>query len=108
VLRVRHYSLRTEDCYVQWARRFIRFHGLRHPRTMGTAEVERFLGHLAVEGCTSPRSQNQALNSLLFLYAQVLDQRRAQRRGRRDSPLDVRADITSVDIDAAGIGELAS
>ena len=73
VLRVRHYSPRTEDCYVQWARRFILFHHKRHPRTMGAAEVEQFLTHLAVEGRVSASSQNQALNALVFLYAQVLE-----------------------------------
>ncbi len=67
VLRVRHYSPRTEDCYVQWAKRFIFFHHKRHPRAMGAAEVEQFLTHLAVEGHISASSQNQALNALLFV-----------------------------------------
>jgi integrase len=73
VLRVRHYSRRTEDCYVHWARRFILFHHKRHPRSMGAAEVEQFLTHLAVEEHVSASTQNQALNALLFLYTQVLD-----------------------------------
>ena len=73
VLRVRHYSRRTEDCYVHWARRFILFHRTRHPRTMGAAEVEQFLTHLAVDGHVSASSQNQALNALLFFYGQVLE-----------------------------------
>jgi integron integrase len=73
VLRVRHYSPRTEECYVNWARRFILFHKKRHPRTMGAAEVEQFLTHLAVDGRVSASSQNQALNALLFFYAQVLE-----------------------------------
>jgi site-specific recombinase XerD len=73
VLRLRHYSPRTEESYVNWARRFFRFHQLRHPRTMGTAEVEQFLTHLAVEGNISASSQNQALNALVFLYAHVLE-----------------------------------
>jgi hypothetical protein len=55
VLRVRHYSPRTEECYVDWARRFIRFHGLRHPRDMGAAEAAQFLTHLAVAGRVSAR-----------------------------------------------------
>ena len=50
-LRVKHYSLRTEDAYLHWARRFIHFHGKRHPREMGGPEVEAFLSHLAIEGC---------------------------------------------------------
>src|SRR5262249_9176180 len=73
VLRVRPYARSTEECYVQWMTRFIRFHGKRHPREMGAAEVEPFLTHLAVAGRVSASTQNQALNALLFLYKQVLD-----------------------------------
>ncbi len=73
VLRVRHYALTTEECYVQWIKRFIRFHGSRHPRELGTAEVEQFLTHLAVHDRVAASTQNQALNALLFLYGQVLD-----------------------------------
>jgi hypothetical protein len=72
VLRVRHYSPRTEACYLHWARHFILFHGRRHPRDMGGAEVAQFLTHLAVDGRVSASTQNQALNALVFLYAQVL------------------------------------
>lgn len=71
-IRVKHYSIRTETQYVQWARRFILFHGKRHPRTMGAAEIEAFLTHLAVEGSVSASTQNQALSALLFLYREVL------------------------------------
>jgi integron integrase len=73
VLRVRHYSPRTEACYVYWARHFLLFHRKRHPRTMSTAEVEQFLTHLAVDEHLSASSQNQALNALLFFYGQVLE-----------------------------------
>jgi integrase-like protein len=59
VLRVRHYSRRTENCYVHWARRFILFHRKRHPRTMSAAEVEQFLTHLAVDERVSASTQNQ-------------------------------------------------
>ena len=71
-LRVRHYSPRTERCYVEWAERFIRFHRLRHPRDMGAAEIEMFLTDLAVNGHVSASTQNQGFNALLFLYQQVL------------------------------------
>jgi len=71
-LRVKHYSLRTEDAYLHWARRFIFFHGKRHPREMGGPEVEAFLSHLATEGRVAPSTQNQALAALLFLYREVL------------------------------------
>jgi integron integrase len=72
VLRVQHYARRTEDCYVQWAERFIRFNNLRHPGALGTAEVSRFLTQLAVEGNISVSTQMQALNALVFLFKQVL------------------------------------
>jgi integron integrase len=70
--RVRHYSIRTEDAYHDWAERFIRFHGIRHPNRMGEPEVNAFLTHLAVERRVSASTQNQALSALLFLYDAVL------------------------------------
>jgi hypothetical protein len=70
--RVRHLSPRTETCYVNWAARFIRFHGMRHPNTMGAPEIEMFLTDLAVKGHVAASTQNQAFNALLFLYQQVL------------------------------------
>ena len=72
-IRVRHYSLRTEDTYVHWIKRFILFHGKRHPREMGEAEIGQFLSALAVEQRVSAATQNQALNAVLFLYRHVLD-----------------------------------
>ena len=72
-LRTRHYSIRTEEAYIDWARRFILFHGKRHPRDMGVAEVEAFLSHLAVERHVSASTQNQAKAALLYLYKQVLE-----------------------------------
>jgi integron integrase len=71
-LRYEHYSLRTEEAYVYWARAFIRFHGLRHPRDMGPAEVTAFLGHLAAARRVSAATHKQALCALLFLYRAVL------------------------------------
>ncbi len=72
-IRVKHYSIRTETQYVQWIRRYILFHGKRHPRNMGRKEIEAFLTHLAVEGGVSASTQNQALSALLFLYREVLE-----------------------------------
>jgi integron integrase len=72
-IRVKHYSIRTEDQYVFWIRRFIVFHGRRHPREMGAAEVEAFLSDLAVKGRVAASTQNQALSALLFLYKEVLE-----------------------------------
>jgi integron integrase len=72
-IRYCHYSLRTEQAYVFWARQFIRFHELRHPLTMGAPEVERFLSHLATVRKCAPSTHKQALSAILFLYRQVLD-----------------------------------
>jgi integron integrase len=71
-LRTRHYSRRTEQAYVAWIRRFIFFHGKRHPAELGGPEVTRFLSALAVEGRVAASTQNQALSALLFLYRDVL------------------------------------
>ena len=71
-LRTRHYSLRTERAYVDWARRYILFHGKRHPRELGAAGVAAFLTHLAVERGVAAATQNQARSALLFLYGPVL------------------------------------
>jgi integron integrase len=71
-LRVRHMSWRTEESYVGWARRFILFHGKRHPLEMGGPEVSAFLVHLAMERSVSASTQNQAKAALLFLYKRVL------------------------------------
>ncbi len=71
-IRVKHYSLRTEQAYIQWIRRFILYHGKRHPKDMGGPEVEAFLSQLATERNVSASTQSQALSSLLFLYREVL------------------------------------
>jgi integron integrase len=72
ILRVNHYSLRTEESYLHWIRRFILFHGKRHPTDLGEADIDAFLSHLAVEGNVSASTQNQALNAVVFLYKHVL------------------------------------
>jgi hypothetical protein len=86
-IRLRHYSLRTEEAYVNWIKRYIQFHkakpapdpsgggeasGWRHPRDMGAAEVRQFLEHLAADNNVAAATQNQALNALVFLYHGVL------------------------------------
>lgn len=73
-IRARYYSIRTDEAYVLWARRFILYHGKRHPSEMGEAEVAAFLTHLAVEARVTPSTQNQALNALVFVYKHVLEQ----------------------------------
>ena len=74
-LRVRRYSVRTEEAYCDWIRRFIVFHGKRHPSEMGEAEVAKFLTYLATKRNVAAATQNQALSALLFLYQQVLERK---------------------------------
>ncbi len=71
-LRLKHYSIRTEQAYVDWIKRFIFFHNKRHPAAMGKSEVEAFLTHLAVARKVAASTQNQALSAILFLYKEVL------------------------------------
>ncbi|MGZ8219937.1 integron integrase [Methylomagnum sp.] len=72
-LRLKHYSLRTERAYTDWIKRYILFHGKRHPKDMGAPEIQAFLSHLATERDVAASTQNQALAALLFLYKEVLD-----------------------------------
>ena len=71
-IRTRHYSIRTEQAYLQWIRRFILFHGKRHPREMGAPELTAFLSDLAMKHSVAASTQNQALHAILFLYRDVL------------------------------------
>lgn len=71
-LRKRHYSRRTEEAYLSWIARFLRFHGIRHPLEMGKTDVEAFLSHLATDRKVAASTQNQALSAVLFLYGLVL------------------------------------
>lgn len=72
-MRTRHFALRTEQAYLHWIRRYVNFHGRRHPRELAAAEVESFLTHLAVVSKVAASTQNQALQALIFLYRHVLD-----------------------------------
>jgi len=71
-IHLRGYSIRTEKAYVSWYERYVRFHKLRHPSTLGAAEAEPFLSHLAAHAKVAASTQGQALSALLFLYAEVL------------------------------------
>lgn len=71
-IRLKHYSIRTENTYTEWAKRYILFHGKRHPAEMGKEEVEAFLSHLAVKHNVSASTQNQAKAAILFLYREVI------------------------------------
>jgi hypothetical protein len=73
-IRAHHYSPKTEEAYIGWIKRYIFFHGKRHPLDMGAEEVTRFLSSLALDGRVAASTQNQALSALLFLYKEVLDQ----------------------------------
>ena len=94
-IRARHYSLRTEEAYVGWIRRYILFHGKRHPLEMAEPEINAFVTHLAVEGSVGASTQTQALSALVFLYRHVLRKPlpdldtviRAKRPGRLPSVL---------------------
>ena len=72
IMRIKHYSLKTEKSYVHWVRRYIYFHKKQHPIQMGALNVQKFLSYLAVEQHVSASTQNQALNALVFLYKHVL------------------------------------
>ncbi|HDZ79448.1 MAG TPA: integron integrase [Gammaproteobacteria bacterium] len=74
-LRARHYSHKTEQSYCSWVKRYVRYHGMRHPREMAEAEVNSFLSHLAVNRKVSASTQNQALCALVFLYRFVIGRR---------------------------------
>jgi integron integrase len=74
VLRLKHMSIRTEEAYISWIRRFILFHHKRHPKDMGAEEIRAFLTHLAVHDQVAASTQNSALCALLFLYREVLKQ----------------------------------
>ena len=73
VLRLKHYSLRTEYTYLSWIKRYVSFHHMEHPKNMGRKEIEAFLTHLAVDRKVSSSTQNQAFNAILFLYRDVLN-----------------------------------
>ncbi len=102
-IRARHYSLRTEEAYVGWIRRYILFHKKRHPAEMGETEINAFVTHLAVEGPVGASTQTQALSALLFLYRHVLEKPlpdlgtviRAKRPGRLPTVL-TRAEVRRV------------
>jgi len=72
-LRLKHYSIRTENSYISWIKRYILFHNKRHPKDMRKHEIEVFLTHLAVDLKVASSTQNQAFNALLFLYREVLN-----------------------------------
>ena len=73
-IRMKHYSIRTEQAYASWIKRFILFHNKKHPKDMGKQEIESFLTHLALDLNVASSTQNQAFNAILFLYNQVLHQ----------------------------------
>ena len=73
-IRLKHYSIRTEETYIGWIRRYILYHDKRHPKEMGEKEISQFLTDLAVNRKVAASTQNQAFNALLFLYREVLKQ----------------------------------
>jgi integron integrase len=107
-VRVRHYSRRTEEAYVAWMRRFIVFHGKKHPSQMGGDEIGRYLTYLAVERKVSASTQNQALSALLFLYRHVLrvDPGAVDHVPHAHSPMRVPV-VVSIDEVRAVLGQLS-
>jgi len=114
-IRLKQYSIRTEQAYVGWIRRFILFHGKRHPKDMGKTEVEAFLSDLAVRGKVAASTQNQAFNAILFLYKQVLNQEiegeidalRAKRPLRRPTVLST-GEVMAVIDSMSGVFQLVA
>ncbi len=104
-LRVKHYSYRTEQTYVDWIRRYILFHNKRHPRDMGETEVQAFITYLATERNLSASSQNQALSAVIFLYRHVLGRElalppeiiRAKKAGRLPTVLSKQEALAVID-----------
>jgi site-specific recombinase XerD len=81
-IRLKHYSLRTEEAYWHWIKRFILFHNKRHPNDMGETEITEFLTYLAVQKKVAASTQNQALSAILFFqFAILVDYRSATRNG---------------------------
>ncbi len=112
-IRVRHYSIRTEEAYVAWIKRYIFFHGKRHPSSMGAEEINVFLTHLAVEGEVASSTQSQALSAILFLYKHVLceevgwiDDLVRAKRGRRLPDVLSRDEVRAVLDRIEGIAHL--
>ena len=113
VVRLKHYSHRTEDTYVQWIRRYILFHQKRHPKDMGTPEIEAFLTHLAVAQRVAAATQNQAFSALLFLYREVLrqelDEPIAAMRARQSHYLPTvltKAEVNAILQNLSGVNQL--
>ena len=73
VIRKKHYSIRTEQAYTNWIKKFILFNDKRHPRDMGEKEISQYISYLAVKRNVAASTQNQALNAVVFLYKQVLN-----------------------------------
>ncbi|MDQ5859221.1 MAG: integron integrase, partial [Acidobacteriota bacterium] len=108
-VRARHYSLRTEEAYVGWVRRFVLFHGKRHPREMGEPEINLFLSDLAVRQRVGASTQNQALAAILFLYRHVLEKPLPAPEGivRAKRPRHLPSVLTRAEVRAV-IGSLTS
>ncbi len=102
LLRARRYSIRTEETYLDWMRRFILFHGKRHPAEMGEAEIGQFLTYLAVERKVAASTQNQALSALLFLYLKFFERKLGSFEGaeRANQPVKVPTVLTAREVRA--------
>jgi hypothetical protein len=91
VLRKKHYSIRTEQVYMDWIKRYIFFHNKPHPKDMGEAEISQFISHLARDRNVAASTQNQALNAIVFLYKHVLNLPVGEL-----GPVDARLDVSDI------------
>ncbi len=114
-IRVRHYSIRTEEVYVQWVKRYIFFHGKRHPKDLSEKHVTRFLSHLAVERKVAASTQNQALCALVFLYRHVLEKELGHfegmvfaKRPRKLPEVFTREEVEKIMTNLSGVSWLAA
>ncbi len=100
LMRVQHYAIRTEQAYVEWIKRFILFHGKRHPDEMGESEIATFLTHLVVDRNVAPATQGQALDALIFLYRKVLNRPMGEIPGivRSKKKIKVPVVLTSLEV----------
>ena len=101
-MRLRHYSPRTESAYVDWIRRFVRYHGTVHPSGLGATHVREYLRHLAVERKVAASTQSQARAALLFLYRDILDQpiEEPGKIPRARAPIRIPVVLTAVEVGA--------
>ncbi|MBW2740088.1 MAG: phage integrase N-terminal SAM-like domain-containing protein [Deltaproteobacteria bacterium] len=97
VIRKKHYSIRTEQAYTNWIKKFILFNGKRHPKDMGEREISQYISYLAVKRNVVASTQNQALNAVVFLYKQVLNRDLGDSSGISKRSMGVKSPLDMVE-----------